>query len=131
MGGLRLAALLGLFCLPAVSLKYTFALHRLDQQFAERPDQGINAIRRIPRCDPIDVRGKIGHLVFELRKGADVMDAALLVESAATGSARTTLPREARTAVNATLGSTMRSVAPTMSPPLLTSATMRSARCVL
>jgi hypothetical protein len=42
-----------------------------------------------------------------------VMDAALLVESAATGSARTTLPREARTAVNATFGSTMRSVAPT------------------
>jgi hypothetical protein len=32
------------------------------------------------------------------------------------------LPREARTAVNATFRSTMRSVAPTMSPPLLTSA---------
>src|SRR5262249_49510506 len=58
-------------------------------------------------------RGKICHLVFELREGADVMDAALLVESAATGSARI-LPRAARTAVNATLGSTMRSVAPTI-----------------
>src|SRR5262245_45077022 len=41
------------------------------------------------------------------------MDAALLVESAATGSARI-LPRAARTVVNATLGSTMRSVAPTI-----------------
>ena len=27
-----------------------------------------------------DIRGKICHLVFELREGADVMDAALLVE---------------------------------------------------
>jgi hypothetical protein len=30
---------------PAVQLKYTFAFHRLDQQFAERPYQGINAVR--------------------------------------------------------------------------------------
>jgi hypothetical protein len=63
-----------------VKLKYTFALHRLDQQCAERPDQGINAVRRIPRRGPVDIRGKICHLVFELREGADVMDAALLVE---------------------------------------------------
>ena len=42
-GGLRFVALLGGFCVPAVQLKYTFALHRLDQQFAERPYQGINA----------------------------------------------------------------------------------------
>ena len=48
------AALLGGFRLLTVQLIYTFALHRLDQQFAERPDQGINAVRRIPRCDPID-----------------------------------------------------------------------------
>src|SRR6516162_4179690 len=52
---LWLAALRGGFRHLAVQLIYTFALHRLDQQFAERPDQGINAVRRIPRCDPIDV----------------------------------------------------------------------------
>src|SRR6516162_4859593 len=77
---LWLAALLGGFRLLTVQLIYTFALHRLDQQFAERPDQGINTVWRIPRGGPIDVRGKICHLVFELREGADVMDAALLVE---------------------------------------------------
>src|ERR1700732_2657230 len=64
----------------AVELKYIAALHRLDQQFAERPHQGINAVRRIPRCGPVDIRCKTGHLVFELREGADVMGAALLVE---------------------------------------------------
>jgi hypothetical protein len=48
-GGLRFIALLGGFCVPAVQLKYTFALHRLDQQVAERPYQGISAVRRIPR----------------------------------------------------------------------------------
>src|SRR6516162_113777 len=51
-----------------------------DQQFAERPDQGINAVRRIPGRGPVDIRSKICHLVFELREGADVMDAALVVE---------------------------------------------------
>ena len=44
-GGLRFVALLGGFCVPAVQLIYTFAFHRLDQQFAERPYQGINAVR--------------------------------------------------------------------------------------
>ena len=47
-GGLRFATLLGRFCFPAVQLKYTFALHRLDQQFAERPYQGINAAGEYP-----------------------------------------------------------------------------------
>ena len=51
LGGLRFATLLGRFFFLAVQFIYTFALHRLDQQFAERPDQGINAVRRIPRCD--------------------------------------------------------------------------------
>src|SRR6516165_10568760 len=51
---LRFARLLGRFFFLAVQFIYTFALHRLAQQFAERPDQGINAVRRIPRCDPID-----------------------------------------------------------------------------
>ena len=77
MSRLWLAALRGGFRLLVVPLIYTFALHRLDQQFAERPYQGINAVGRIPRGGPIDVRGKICHLVFELREGADVMDAAL------------------------------------------------------
>jgi len=36
-------------------------------------------VRRIPHCDPIDVRGKICHLVFEWREGANVIGAALLV----------------------------------------------------
>ena len=36
-------------------------------------------VRRIPHCDPIDVRGKICHLVFEFREGANVIGAALLV----------------------------------------------------
>ena len=36
-------------------------------------------VRRIPHLDPIDVRGKICHLVFELREGANVIGAALLV----------------------------------------------------
>jgi hypothetical protein len=76
-GGLRFVALLGGLCVPAVPLIGTCALHRLDQQFAERPYQGINAVRRIPRCGAVDIRGKICHLVFELREGADVMDAAL------------------------------------------------------
>src|SRR6516162_1244061 len=77
---LWLAGLRGGFRLLAVQLIYTFARHRLDQQFAERPDQGINAVRRIPRRGPVDIRSKICHLVFELREGADVMDAALVVE---------------------------------------------------
>ena len=76
---LWLAALRGGFGLPAVQLKYIFARHLLNQQFAERPDQGINAVRRIPRRGPVDIRGKVCHLVFELQEGADVMDAALLV----------------------------------------------------
>ena len=46
---LWLAALLGGFRLLTVQLIYTFALHRLDQQFAERPNQGINAV--ITRCN--------------------------------------------------------------------------------
>ena len=33
-GGLRLIARLGGLCVPAVQLKYTFAFHRLGQQFA-------------------------------------------------------------------------------------------------
>jgi DJ-1/PfpI family len=40
----------------AVQLIYISALHRLDQQFAERPHQGINAVRRIPRCGPVDTQ---------------------------------------------------------------------------
>jgi hypothetical protein len=44
-GGLRPATLLDSFCFPAVKLIYTFAFHRLDQQFAERPYQGVNAVR--------------------------------------------------------------------------------------
>ena len=44
-GGLRFVAQLGGLCVPAVQLIYTFAFHRLDQQFAERPYQGINAVR--------------------------------------------------------------------------------------
>ena len=39
---LWLAALRACFAVPVIQLKYIFALHRLDQQFAERPDQGIN-----------------------------------------------------------------------------------------
>jgi len=42
---LWLAGLRGGFRLLVVQLIYTFALHRLNQQFAERPDQGINAVR--------------------------------------------------------------------------------------
>ena len=80
MSRLWLAALRGGFRLLVVPLIYTFALHGLDQQFAERPYQGINAVRRIPRRGAVDIRCKIRHLVFELREGADVMDAALLVE---------------------------------------------------
>jgi hypothetical protein len=45
LAGLRFIALLGGLCVPAVQLKYTFAFHRLDQQFAERPYQDINAVR--------------------------------------------------------------------------------------
>ena len=52
---LWLAALRGGFRLLAVQLIYSFARHRLDQQFAERPDQGINAVRRIPRRGPVDI----------------------------------------------------------------------------
>ena len=77
---LRLAGLRGGFGLLTVHLEYIFARHLLNQQFAERPDQGINAVRRIPRRGAVEIRGKICHLVFELREGADVMDAALLVE---------------------------------------------------
>ena len=49
LGGLRFATLLGRFFFPAVQFVYIFALHRLDQQFAERPNQGINAV--ITRCN--------------------------------------------------------------------------------
>src|SRR5258708_927533 len=83
--------------------------HRLVQQFADRTYQGINAVGRIPCCGAVDIGCNICHLVFELREGADVMDAALLVERRHRFG-RTTLPREARAAVNATFGSTMRSV---------------------
>src|SRR5439155_15834952 len=49
--------------------------------------------------------------------------------SAETGSARATFPRLAQTVVTGTLLSIMRIVASTIAPPLLRSATMRSARC--
>jgi hypothetical protein len=42
---LWLVGLRGGFRLLVVQLKYTCALHRLDQQFAGRPYQGINAVR--------------------------------------------------------------------------------------
>ena len=64
----------------AVQLIYIFPGHPLNQQFGERPYQGINAVWRIPRRGAVDIRCKICYLVFELREGADVMDAALLVE---------------------------------------------------
>jgi hypothetical protein len=58
-----------------------FAFQRLDQQFAERPYQGINASGEY-HARPGRYRGKICHLVFELREDAYVMDAALLVPPA-------------------------------------------------
>ena len=45
---LWLAALRGGFRLLPGQLKDTFALHRLDQQLGERPDQGINSMPRKP-----------------------------------------------------------------------------------
>ena len=129
MSRLWLAALRGGFRLLVVPLIYTFALHGLDQQFAERPYQGINAVGRIPRCDPIDIRGKSRHLVFELRKGADVMDAALLVERRHRFGSHHLATRGAdRGKRYVWVDHAKRR--PDMSPPLLTSATMRSARCV-
>src|SRR6516164_3615204 len=77
---LWLAGLRGGFRLLTVQLIYTFARHALNQQFGERPYQGINAVRRIPRRCAVKSRFKICHLVFKLREGADVMDAALLVQ---------------------------------------------------
>src|SRR6516162_6703327 len=69
---LCVAGLRGGFRLLTVQLIYTFARHPLNQQFGERPYQGINAVRRIRRRGAVEC--KIRHLVFELREGADVMD---------------------------------------------------------
>ena len=51
LGGLRFAALLGRFFFPAVRFIYTLALYRLDQQFAERPDQGGRLLHFRERYD--------------------------------------------------------------------------------
>ena len=69
---LWLGALLGGFCALAVQLIDTFAVHRLDQQFAERPDQRGPA-NTPPR--PGRYPRQICHLVFGLREGADVIQA--------------------------------------------------------
>ena len=41
-----------------------------------------------PAAGPVDIRGKICHLVFESREGADVMDAALLSRLSNEGTKR-------------------------------------------
>jgi hypothetical protein len=67
---LWLVALRGGFCAPAVQLKYTFAVHRLDQQFDERPDQDINAVRWM-LADVLGSRAQAGAAYDKLMKKAD------------------------------------------------------------
>ena len=63
-----------------------------------------------------------------MEKGADVVDPALFIQRG-DRFARATFPRLAQTVVTGRLLSTIRIVASTMAPPLLRSATMRSASC--
>ena len=83
-----------------------------------------------PAVFSIEVRSEPAHLIFEGRKRTDVKDAPrlLLVERGDRFGADD-FAREACTAVNGTLASTMRKVASTISPPLFISATMRSPWC--
>ena len=70
----------------------TLASHWLDHQFAERPDKRVTSIGREPCRGAVEIGGEGAHLIFQCREGADVVNAA-------TGSALTTLPRDACTAL--------------------------------
>jgi hypothetical protein len=102
--------------------------HRLDKQIRQSPDERVDSIRRITRCRAVKIASEPAHLIFERRKSADVMDFVLFVKRSY-GFGADDFLRLAHTVVTRTLGLTMRMVASTMSPPLLRSATMRSAAC--
>src|SRR5262249_42752287 len=117
--------------LPATKLKHVVPLDRLDQQLRRGPDQ-----RR--RAGPVEYpaasrsKSAVKFVILSPNCRNDPMWCILPCSyKALTGSAGVTFPLLAHTVESATLGSTMRIVACTMSPPLLRSATMRSARCVL
>src|SRR6516162_8081112 len=67
----------------AIELEDPLVGHRLEQQIGQRPYQGIDPVGRSPRAqvDFVAARGrKAAHLILELRKGADVVNPALLIE---------------------------------------------------
>src|SRR5258708_774924 len=53
--------------------------HRLDHQFAERPDKRVTSIGREPCRGAVEIGGEGAHLIFQCREGADVMNPALFV----------------------------------------------------
>jgi hypothetical protein len=57
----------------------TLASHRLDHQFAERPDERLTSIGREPCRSAIKIGAEGAHLIFQCREGADVMNAALFI----------------------------------------------------
>src|SRR5665213_1457099 len=64
----------------AIRLENPFPRHRLDQQLGERPDKRIDPVWRISGRGPVEIVDEPAHLVFERRKGPQMMHPALLVE---------------------------------------------------
>jgi hypothetical protein len=118
-GGFLLGRLAGA---EPVKFDHRFPRCRLDEEVRQCPNQRIDPVRREPRHLPIEIRCERAHLIFEGRKRTDVKDAPrlLLVERGDRFGADD-FAREACTAVNGTLASTMRKVASTISPPLFIS----------
>ena len=90
------------------------------------PHQRVEPVGRGPRESPLRPKSHISSSSAAQRR-VDVLDPALLRSIAATGSARSHLPRVACTVVTGTRDRPARSTARTMSPPWLTSATSASA----
>src|SRR5689334_4317387 len=98
-------------------------LHWLDQELSQRPHQRIDAVWGVACPGPIEIRREGAHLVLQLGEGADVVDPALCIQRGdrfGAGDFDNNLPVT-------TVWASHWIVASTMAPPLLRSATMRSA----
>lgn len=94
------------------------------QQLGETPHERVHSVRRAFEL----VCSEGTHLIFEGSESAHVVHAPLLVERGDRFGADRLAPRGPYASI-ATLRSTVRITRSTMSPPLLISATIRSARC--
>ncbi len=87
-----------------------------EHQLGYGPNEPIQTIGREPGRGAVEGAGEGGYLILKQREAADMVNSELL-ESAETGSARTTLPLDAVTFPNGMVSSTERRVDSTISPP--------------